>query len=696
LPPLTILLAELARRDRERDRLNVAAHADAIRARCQNFAGFVREAWHILEPNATYVHSWHVDAICEHLEAVTYGQITRLLINVPPGSIKSLLVSVLWQAWEWGPKGLRSHRFLTTAFSEGPVKRDTRKCRDLIMSEWYQSLWPEVELTRTGEMSFANSSTGTREGVPFGSLTSQRGDRLIVDDPHSTETAESETERTTTTRKFREGAVNRLNDQTRSAIVVIMQRLHADDISGVIKKYGMEFIHLCLPMEFEVETACSTEIGFSDPREHDGDLLDPIRFPREAIEKLKRDMGSYAWAAQYQQRPSPREGGMFKRHWFKIIDASPAEAAKRQCRSWDLAGSIPKPGRDPDWTIGLKMSELEGKFYIEHVLRMRDIGFVVRQAIKNCASQDGIRCKIRIPQDAAQAGKDQATSIIAENAGYVISADRETGEKAVRAEPFAAQCEAGNVYLVKGDWNDAFIDELCGFPSVAHDDQLDAAAGAFRRLVTDFTGDSIIQRESLLFDGQPVLDPMSCKTVFATIATSFQNGKTEDAIAVVFWSFDQTEPIPLHVLDWEITQITGDWSGPWLASVYERLVAFAKKHLAHNGPSGVWIENRGSASVLLEAAKSRRWMAYAIDNKLVTMGTVEKAVSASGYVASHKVKLTRGAYERTCLYRGVDRNHLVGQIISCRIGAKQAQPEEELLKAFLDGTMITLGNRDGY
>lgn len=240
----------------------VAHDAVAIRAQCGRLAGFVKEAWRVLEPNAVYVHNWHIDAICEHLEAVTFGRIPRLLINVPPGTMKSLIVSVLWPAWEWGPCGMRSLRYLTTSFNDGPVKRDTRKMRDLILSNWYRTLWPEVVLTRTGETSFANSDTGTREGVAFGSLTSQRGDRAIFDDPHSVRTAESDTERSNTTRLFREGALNRLNDMQRSALVVIMQRLHEDDISGLILKLKMGFVHLMLPMEFDPARACVTEIGF--------------------------------------------------------------------------------------------------------------------------------------------------------------------------------------------------------------------------------------------------------------------------------------------------------------------------------------------------------------------------------------------------------------------------------------------------
>src|SRR3990167_1338178 len=174
----------------------------AIRRECESLAGFIREAWHVVEPETKLVWNWHLDALCAHLEAITHGRITRLLVNVPPGTSKSLIVSVMWQAWEWGPAGLSSLRYLATAYNDGPVKRDTRKCRDLILSEWYRALWPDVLLIRAGETSFANSATGTREGLAFGSMTSQRGDRLIIDDPHSTESAESEVERQTTTPKF--------------------------------------------------------------------------------------------------------------------------------------------------------------------------------------------------------------------------------------------------------------------------------------------------------------------------------------------------------------------------------------------------------------------------------------------------------------------------------------------------------------
>ena len=482
---------------------------------CQTLAGFVREAWHVLEPNATYVHNWHIDAICQHLEAVTDGRITRLLINVPPGSMKSLLVSVLWPAWEWGPKGFRSLRFITTSFSDGPVVRDCRKTRDLILSEWYQSLWPEVQLSRVAETSFANSSTGTREGVAFGSLTSQRGDRLIIDDPHSVETAESEVDRASTVRKFREGAVNRLNDQARSAIIVIMQRLHESDVSGTVLGLGMDYVHLMLPMELEIERRCTTAIGFTDPRTYDGELLDPGRFARDVVDALKRDTTAYAFASQYQQRPAPREGNLFKRAWFvdKIVDAPPPNC--RWVRHWDLAASKKSTSAS---TAGVKIGLApDGRVYVGNVVKIQEEGAVVRQIIMATAQADGIGTEISLPQDPGQAGKVQAQDMVAMLAGFVVSAEPETGDKETRSQPFAAQCQIGNVFLVRGGWNEAYLDELCVFPSGKFKDQVDASSGAFGRLVTSKTNrmfSNEVLRAALNPSVKPLFDEKQTAAIF--------------------------------------------------------------------------------------------------------------------------------------------------------------------------------------
>jgi predicted phage terminase large subunit-like protein len=501
---LSEVRAQRAERVRQKHAEEARAHAEKIRRKCVTLSGFIAEAWPILEPEARYIPSWHVDAIAEHLTAVSRGEITRLLMNFPPGSMKSLTTSVCWQAFEWGPLGRRSMRYICTAFNELPVKRDSRKTRDLIQSEWYQALWPEVRLIRSGELSFANADTGSREAVPFVSLTSQRGDRLILDDPHSTKTAESDLQREETTRLFREGAINRLNDQRRSAIVIMMQRMHAKDISGVIEDLKMDFVKLVLPMRFEAGRRCYTVIGFKDPRERDGELLCPARFDEETCVKLEKDAGAYAWAGQYQQRPAPREGGMIKRRWFEVVPAAPMHA--KRVRKWDLAGTRKLGKSDPDWTVGALLArDAQGIVYVEHLERFRESPNVVEQTVMNVAAQDRARygrsLVIGLPEDAGQAGKAQAQYLAARLAGYVVRVireDRSTGGKAVRATPFASQAEAGNVRVVSGQWNEAFFSEVDVFPAGAHDDQVDAVAGAFNLLVERSSADEWIDHYGAL------------------------------------------------------------------------------------------------------------------------------------------------------------------------------------------------------
>jgi predicted phage terminase large subunit-like protein len=492
LPTLTQIRAERARRAEDARRRHLQQDHDLVRARCRTLAGFVRQAWHVLEPSNDYVHGWHIDAICEHLEAITNGEITRLLINVPPGTMKSLLTGVFWPAWEWGPGGMPSLRYLGSSYSEDYAKRDNRRMRDLVSSEWYQALWgDQVQLVRAGETEFSNTATGFRKGVPFVRLTGGRGDRVIIDDPHSTEGAESEAERNTTTRIFTESVPTRLNSPERSAIIVIMQRLNERDVSGTILSRHLGYEHLCLPMEFEPERRCITSIGFEDPRTCDGEPLFPARFPPEVIARDKRVMGSFAWAGQAQQRPTAREGGLFKRAWFadRIVPAERVPHRLTRCRAWDFAGTAKKTGNNPDWTAGVRIGRsMEGDFFVEHVERFQGSPGTVEKTVKALASTDPISTTIRIPEDPGQAGKAQAETYVKALAGYDVKTVRPTGDKETRAKPSAVQCEAGNVYLVEGPWNEAFLDELCTFPGGANDDQVDAFADAVNELALGANG----------------------------------------------------------------------------------------------------------------------------------------------------------------------------------------------------------------
>jgi predicted phage terminase large subunit-like protein len=345
---------------------------------------------------------------------------------------------------------------------------------------------------------------------------------VLIDDPHSTTTAESDVQRTDTVKKFREGATDRLNDIARSATIVIMQRLHMKDVAGTILdlikgEAALEqaavadnddeatpldqaetldgWVTLILPMEFEPDRKCVTVLRpandgnpallFEDPRTRKGELLFPERFPPKQLARLKRFKGSYAWAGQYQQRPAPREGGMFARQNFVLVRAVP-NAIRQRLRKWDLAATETDGSNDPDWTVGLLMAEDElGFWYIEDVVRLRATAALVERMIVNTALLDRTRygsVPIHLSQDPGQAGKAQVGYLTRALAGHVVTSTLETGSKVTRAEPLSAQVEAGNVRVVVADWNEDFFEEAEVFPNGAHDDQIDAASGAFNQM----------------------------------------------------------------------------------------------------------------------------------------------------------------------------------------------------------------------
>lgn len=458
----------------------------------RSLATYIKRGWAAIEPAQPYVHGWHVDAMAEHLEAVTSGQITRLYIAVPPGCMKSLSVSVFWPSWEWGPMELPHMRILGTSHSERLAIRDNLKTRRLIQSPWYQSLWGDTVML-TGDQNekkkFENSATGFREAMPFESMTGSRGDRVLIDDPMSVDDARSEAKRNSIAETFQEALPTRLNNPDRSAITVVQQRLHVKDIVGIIEAKNLGYDSLVLPMEYEKGRVMVTVLGFKDPRTEEGELLFPERFPKHVVERDKKIMGQYATAGQLQQRPVPRGGGLFKRDWFEIVPSAPAGV--RWVRGWDLAASDPtKKQGDPDYTAGVKVGIHAGTIYIGHAIRGQLSSGKVEKMIKNTASQDGYGTAIDLPQDPGQAGKAQVRYLVSQLMGYTVHYSTETGDKVTRADPVASQAEAGNIKVVAGPWNEDFLDEVEMFPNGAHDDQVDAMSRGFARLVVpESTGD---------------------------------------------------------------------------------------------------------------------------------------------------------------------------------------------------------------
>lgn len=321
-------IAELKRRKARREHSQPGWYDDDG-VRQGGLVAFVRYFWHVLEPETPFTDGWPLWAMCEHLEAVTAGEINRLLINVPPGFMKSLLVDVFWPAWEWGPMGKSHLRYVTFSYSASLTERDNERFRDLIISPEYQALYGKVvRAVKVGATKITNTNKGWKLASSVGGVgTGERGNRVILDDPHNVKEAESETVRQETVRWFRESMSNRLNDLDRDAILIIMQRVHEDDVSGAIQTLGLDYTILCIPMEFDWARP-ETTIGWIDPRadlESEGDSAEGIgawddRFPEHVRARTKREIGPYAWAGQYQQAPAPRGGGLIQRSWWQLWD----------------------------------------------------------------------------------------------------------------------------------------------------------------------------------------------------------------------------------------------------------------------------------------------------------------------------------------------------------------------------------------
>lgn len=444
------------------------------RAYRRSLTEFVRKAWCIVEPDRVYSHNWHLDVLAGLLQQVSEGKINRLFINVPPGTMKSLMVSVMWPAWEWATHP--ELRLLTASYSDHLTVRDNLKMRDIITSDWYKGLFGLTLVEdQNAKTLYKNAKGGLRVATSVGGKgTGEHPDRIIIDDPLTADQARSEVER---------GAVNDWFDQTIStrgvtrntAIIVIMQRLHEDDLSGHLIERG-GWMHLCLPMRYEGK---SGKVDVLDHRVTEGELLWPGLFTEKIVKQLELDLGPYGTAGQLQQRPAPIGGGLFKREWFKLVDVAPAIA--RRARGWDTAGTE----GGGDWTVGVRIAEANGIFYVEDVQREQLGPAGVDSLMKLTAQLDGKFISQREEKEGGSSGKAVIAARIKTLVGYDYAGVAISGDKVTRAKPYRAQVEAGNVCLVKAPWNEKYIEELCLFPNGRHDDQVDGSSCAFNAVLLE-------------------------------------------------------------------------------------------------------------------------------------------------------------------------------------------------------------------
>ena len=455
----------------------------------ESLVAYVRQAWHVIEPGSPYIHGWHIDALAEHLEAITRGEIIRFLANVPPGMMKSLLLNVFWPTWEWGPQNMPHMRYVCTSHKQDLSIRDNIKARRLVMSDWYQERWGDRVVLmgdQNAKVKFETTKTGFREAMAFDSLTGSRGDRVLIDDPHNVKGAESEADRASAELNFLESVPTRVNSPEKSAIIVIMQRLHERDISGVILAEELGYEHLMLPMEFEPARRCRTSIGFEDPRKEDGELLFPERFPREVVERDKKPLGEYAVAGQFQQRPAPRGGALFKTaHMMRFDGDFPA-------MKWRgiYVDTAMKEKETADWSVfGEFGLGVDGRPYLLSLLRDKweapKLEVVAKEFWKKCHKRPphiwGTLRSMKVEDKSSGTGLIQK---LRTNAIPIVGIprDKDKVQRGNDTTPYLAV----NPLMISEDAEydaDGFINEVLSFPRGAHDDRVDVMMDAIADLL---------------------------------------------------------------------------------------------------------------------------------------------------------------------------------------------------------------------
>lgn len=432
------------------------------------------------------------ELIAAELDGVIAGETRRLMIFAPPQHGKSELTSVrLPAAW----LGRRPNDpVILSSYGASLAESKSRQVRDIVESEAFSVLHPLIS-TRQDSRAVQNWRLATHRGsmlaVGVGGPVTGHGAQLgIIDDPHENwEQAQSKTMRDKVWDWFRGTFRTRIWEG--GAIVLIMTRWHEDDLAGrLLADQPGQWRILRLPALAESQAdrdennrRMGLPEGLPDPLGRAaGEPLSPKRFSAGYLGETKRDVGSMVWAAEYQGAPRVPEGNRFKREWFQIVDVAPVDADR--VRYWDLAASEAKTAKR---TAGVLMSRTrDGHIYIENVVKgklsphKRDM--LIKQTATLDSERTGNRVKIFIEQEPGSSGVDTIDDLTVLLGDFPVAGDRATGDKDVRLEPFAAQAEAGNVYLVRGDWNGDYIDEMCAVPNGFYRDQADATAGAYNRL----------------------------------------------------------------------------------------------------------------------------------------------------------------------------------------------------------------------
>jgi len=436
-----------------------------------DLTSFVQKAFATVDPGTPYLYNWHIEAIAWQLQQCFEGKITRLIITLPPRNLKSIITSVALPAWVLGRDPAR--RILCLSYSQGLALKHALDTRAVMESPWYRECFPRTRIhsDKNALPEFMTTRRGTRLATSVGgTLTGRGGNLIIIDDPHKAEEGIlSETNRTFVKEWYRNTLSSRLDDKKAGVIVLIQQRLHEADLAGYLLDTG-EWTHLNIPaIADEVQ-----DIRLGEHRTYHrqiGDILHPAREPADVLEGLKNTLGSYNFAAQYQQRPAPLGGGLVKWEWFKTYEHILAkEYGDEIIQSWDTAS---KAEAIHDWSVCTTWLCKNHKYYLLHVARERLEFTALKQRIINHAQAwgaDGVLIEDKgagtsLIQDIRQGSPLSVIAILPE------------GDKATRMLTVTPMIEAGKVYLpAEAVWLAKLQHELVHFPKGKHDDQADSVS----------------------------------------------------------------------------------------------------------------------------------------------------------------------------------------------------------------------------
>ena len=446
-----------------------------------SFYEFFKQAWHIVEPAIELSSNWHHKYICDALQEEAERIIAKkpktkdIIINVPFRSTKSLIVTVMFPVWSWikDPK----LRFITSSYSANLSIELATKSRDIIFSEWFKSRWGtifHIKKDQNLKERYENNHMGMRRATSVGgTVTGQGGDFLIVDDPLSPQMANSATERENANEWYRTTFYSRLNSPKIGVRIIIMQRVHEDDLSGFLldRETRLNYNHICIPATIDGEVKPKKLENFYD----ENGLFWDERFGQDVLDDYKKALGSYGYAGQLMQTPTPLDSGMIRQEWFKID----------RYREDGVVNFV----IDPAYTANQKNdpSALLAYIYKDNKWQIIDCTNVYKEFpdlvkfIPQWVTKNGYTNKSRIFVEPKASGKSIVQTLIRETGLNVREDKPPTKDKVARVADISATLESGRVGLLQGIWNNEFLDQLTKFPSAKHDDMVDCLVMAVNK-----------------------------------------------------------------------------------------------------------------------------------------------------------------------------------------------------------------------